>query len=160
MLREVLGDISAFGGAPMYGVLTLLVLLMGQYSLFWQLVLAGALIHGIAYLARVFHFVERPDRQKHHNFLERIDASSFPSIHSGRVAALALLFIYFLSGYCGLNYTGCTPVNVFWSGVFLMFMAVVVAGMRVVLRRHYFVDALFGFILGIFAAQLAASIIA
>ena len=148
MIKEVIADISAWGGAGMYGLVSILIFALyldsgntDYYNLFWRLVIAGALCHIIAYISRATHFSPRPDKQPAKNFLEKIDASAFPSIHSARAASLAIIFMNFFS----------SP----WASTTLLVAAITVPIMRVVLKRHYFVDVLFGFILGLASALVA-----
>jgi len=141
MLKEVIADISAWGGAGLYGLITILAATLGEYDLFWRLVIAGALCHIIAYISRATHFSQRPDKQPAKNFMEKIDASAFPSIHAARSASLAIVLMNFL------NNTAASTI--------LLFAAIIVCIMRVVMKRHYFVDVLFGFILGVASALVA-----
>ena len=128
-------DITALGSAYFYGIVLLLVLALGESKLFWILFLGVALIMIISVLARLVYFKDRPNREAHRNILERIDASSFPSIHTGRIWFLSLAL---------LDSFGSTAVKIFF-----ILLAVIVSYSRIFLKKHDLVDLVGGFVLAV-----------
>ncbi len=88
----------------------------------------------IGSLIKILFFYERPQKQKHNNTIERIDASSFPSIHSARITILTLLLIIY-SGNLLLQ-------------LFLAVIGILVIYSRVYLKKHYYRDVIGGLVLG------------
>ena len=79
MREEFLRDLSSFGGMPIYLVVMTLAFFYNQLllsQLFFGLISAYA----ITTFFRITYFKNRPEKQKYKNWLERIDASSFPSL--------------------------------------------------------------------------------
>ncbi len=128
-------DVTSLGGAFFYGLVSLLALAVGEMELFIRLVIGFALCVGITSLIRVFYFKNRPAKQNYHNFLERLDASSFPSLHTARIVFLCIT----LAGFFQDNYV---------TGV-LTFVAVLVAYSRTYLQKHDWWDLLGGVVLGV-----------
>jgi len=135
-INEFFRDITGFGGIWFY----LLFLLFGFLVFGADFVLSPfvvlVVIYAVAVFVRVFYFKDRPFHELHRNFFERIDASSFPSIHAARATALA----YFISGVFS---------NATWLAVVVAFFVCV---SRIYLRKHYLVDVIGGIILGALAA--------
>jgi membrane-associated phospholipid phosphatase len=135
MWKEVMGDVSAFGGLPLYAIVALIFLFVGEVNVFLFLVLGLVLIYAVASTIRLVKFKVRPDKQKYKNWLQKIDASSFPSLHSARAAFLTLV--------------------VFWYYKNLALLLILIAVMlgvgyaRVWLDRHYIKDVIAGYVLGI-----------
>ncbi len=127
-------DVTSLGGAFFYGLVSLLALALGETELFIRLIIGFVLCVTVTSLIRVFYFKNRPAKQDHHNFLERLDASSFPSLHIGRIVFMCIT----LAGFFQDNYvTG-----------FFTFVAVLVAYSRIYLQKHDWWDLLGGVVLG------------
>ncbi len=87
---ETLTSISKLGSIQLY-----LIILGTSYflqeELFFKFLLFGIiLMTGIAIPIRYFLFKERPKREKYSNCIEKIKASSFPSMHSARFSFLII----------------------------------------------------------------------
>lgn len=128
-------ELTSLGGSVFYGLILLLTLLVGEIDLFIKLLIGYFFSLLIVILIRTFYFKNRPNKQKHQNYLEKIDASSFPSWHATRAIFLALLFSYFF-------------VNRYVT-TSLIIMALFVSYSRIKLKKHDWVDVLGGLILGI-----------
>ncbi len=98
IIPNIFRDLTALGGATFYALLVLLVLLLGEYRLALLLILGFLLTMIIVIGIRLFYFKPRPQKQEYHTFLERIDASSYPSWHTARAFFLALVFIDIYGG--------------------------------------------------------------
>ena len=138
--QEIWQDVKGLGGLPLYIIISLLALLFGKMTLFVQLVIGLALAFGVTVILRFIYFRERPDKKmsEPRNVIERIEAGSFPSLHAMRAAVLGTLLILLFHNLYASILVG--------AGV----LGVAVA--RVVLKRHFFWDVIFGVIIGIVIA--------
>ena len=127
-------ELTALGGSVFYGLLLMLVLLLGEITLFVDLLIGLFFTLFIVVLIRTFYFKNRPKKQKHYNYLEKIDASSFPSWHAARAIFLASMFSYFF-------------VNKYITAV-LILTALAVSYSRIYLKKHDWTDILGGLFLG------------
>ena len=140
-LNDFFRDITAMGGLV---ASLLLILLFVSSQLFAPLVAGSSLIASIIILIRVFYFKDRPNKEMHTNFVERIDASSFPSMHTARIFFLSILFsVYFANLYLTVL---CTII------------AVLVSYSRIYLRKHDWIDVLGGAVVGVATYLLIARI--
>lgn len=89
MLTDLAKDITAFGGLPIYLASTGIMYFI-NLSLALRMFIALAVCYVVTILIRVIWFRERPKKKEFNNFAEKIDASSFPSLHSMRATVLAL----------------------------------------------------------------------
>ncbi len=145
LLLGLARDVTALGSTPFYAYVCLLLLVCAP-AVGGELVVAFVLLMGISYAIKATWFKPRPDHVagvEHGNLLEAVDASSFPSAHSARAAAMA----YLLGGFFA------APVA--WV---LLLGALAVGASRVVLRRHTPVDVLGGFAIGLLAAVLTRAV--
>lgn len=147
-IKETIQDISSLGGLPVFLVVTAVLLsgIGGENSqIIGGLLFVGlGLLFGIIALIRLVWFKERPIAEKHRTLLERIDASSFPSLHSARIALLAVV----LAGFAPPGFRG-----MIWKIALLVLIAAVGYG-RVRLKRHHWTDVIGGWILGILVGIL------
>ena len=137
-------DITSLGSLWIYCIILLLFLLQKDYLIFKKLLAGLVLIQAITIAIRSFYFKERPSRYPHKSYIERIDASSFPSLHSARIAFLSVFFIKYFS-------------NVF-LGILILITAVLVAYSRIRLKKHDLKDVLGGVIVGAAVYLIAASV--
>lgn len=134
MRQENIYDISSLGGNPVYISVAVLFWLFGHVNVTYRLAVALILCYAVTTFFRLAIFRERPQKQKFKNVLERIDASSFPSLHSMRAAVWAL------------------SAAVFFNQPFVWILAAItalsVAAARVLQKRHHLTDAMAGLIAG------------
>ncbi|MEM4254417.1 MAG: phosphatase PAP2 family protein [Candidatus Woesearchaeota archaeon] len=127
-------DTTALGGLAIYVVIAVIFFLLDNYRVFVELVVALALLYGVIAIIRVLFFRKRPDSQKYSGFFTKIDAGSFPSMHSARSLVLAIIL--------GTVFTQAT------IRVLLAIVVLAVAYTRVRLRRHYVSDVVGGIVFG------------
>ena len=127
-------DISDLGDIYFYLIILIVLLTIKQYTLFIKIFSALVLIYIIAAIIRYFYFNARPTKDKYNNLLEKIDASSFPSLHAGRSVILALYAYFNL------------PLAL---SIFIFILTIIIAYTRIYLKRHYISDVIVGAILGI-----------
>ncbi len=135
VFKENFKDISSFGGLPLYIFVSLLFLALGFIDVFYQLIIALFLVYVIFFVVRSIYFKERPKKLKYKNWLEKIDANSFPSAHALRAIVLGLIMISFFS-------------NVYVNSL-VLFVVLLEGFMRVKLKQHFWSDVIFGWIFGI-----------
>ncbi len=127
-------DISALGGMPLYalaGFVFLFFSLVHFFILFFGFMIAFLL----TVLIRAVYFKERPKKQSITNIFERIDASSFPSLHTARASLLFFTLAHFINNYI--------------ISIFFVLAILSVASARILLKKHDIIDVIGGFILGI-----------
>ena len=143
-VKEAIENFSGLGGFGLYGIILISSFIIGNYPLAIRLFIALVIMYAITIFVRYFYFKDRPEPRKYDNIISRIDASSFPSLHSGRAAALALL-------------SGLASQNIILTA-FLILIAIVVAATRVILKKHDIIDVSSGVLLGIASAAAAIAI--
>ena len=130
---ELFSQLTDMGGLFFYGVIAA-YFLINQISVFLQLFYSLIIIMLIGVTVRFFYFKERPKKRKHSNFLEKIDAASFPSLHSARITALFII-IQELMNNLTTAFFGVITLIVIYS--------------RIHLKHHKLKDVLGGILLGI-----------
>ncbi|GIU68965.1 MAG: hypothetical protein KatS3mg002_0201 [Candidatus Woesearchaeota archaeon] len=92
-------------------------------------------VNVISYIIKIVYFKDRPRKQSSNTPLERIDAASFPSVHSGRVTTI-LFWLYFFSN----NITLIILCSFLWAFVIYS---------RFYLKKHYWSDIFGGILIAI-----------
>lgn len=133
-------DMTSLGGMFFYGLLVVGLGLLGHYELAKRLIFAFLIITAITVLIRSVYFKDRPKKQAHSTFLERIDASSFPSIHAARSSALAVI----------LGEFSASP----YFYAFVTCIAILVCLSRHYLKKHDTADIIAGIVLGVVVGSL------
>lgn len=145
MIEEHYRDISSFGSLAIYLLSITIAYFSNSFLLLKQLILALGLAYVVTIIFRISYFKKRPKPQKYKNFFEKIDASSFPSLHSMRATILAVIFASFFA-------------NIFLTIIFTA-IAIAVIATRYLDKRHHLIDsiggALFGLIIGLVAITYA-----
>ncbi|MFH0832740.1 MAG: phosphatase PAP2 family protein [Candidatus Aenigmatarchaeota archaeon] len=124
-------DITVLGSIVFYAIL---MLAFAQTPVFYKLLSGVIVMYAINVPLKFVFFKSRPNRMKYKKFWEKIEASSFPSVHAERAAFLALVFIYAYQ-------------NVFLSSLAIL-LAILVCYSRIYLKKHYWRDIAAGIILG------------
>jgi membrane-associated phospholipid phosphatase len=91
---------------------------------------------------KFLYFIPRPAPQPYSNWLGKIDASSFPSIHTSNSIILA-----FRGTHMAYSAYGLSVLTAFLIALWLLFF-ILMAYSRVVLRKHYPIDIMGGIIFG------------
>jgi undecaprenyl-diphosphatase len=138
--KELWRDVTSLGSAPAWLLFCLLAILHSE-KLFIKLVVAGALCLLLTALIRALYFRKRPKTRPQHGFFSRLDASSFPSLHTARILALAIVVLDALFSL---------PVLILSLAVVLL-----VAYSRILLSHHDFFDLIGGIAVGAFCGWLA-----
>lgn len=138
MQDDWMRDISGLGGFPLYATAVGVALAWGALDLALQLVAALAASHLLTYGLRLLWPRERPEIQTASTPWQRIDASSFPSLHTLRGSAFWTLVALYGGGWATFLIALGVIALLIWS--------------RVWLRRHHLSDALAGAALGLAVA--------
>jgi membrane-associated phospholipid phosphatase len=145
IINDGLKEASFFGGLFFYIFLSAFVFALGKNILFLQLVAVFILTYSATLLIRFFYYKERPRKEKYTNFIERLDASSFPSLHSMRASAMFVVFHFYF--------------NSLWISELFLSLAIAVFASRYFLKKHFLEDILVGAILGLGIAFLVAALL-
>jgi|SRR3989344_2613216 len=130
----ILTDFSSLGSLAIYLIVTIFAFLY-DVSFGLKLALGLIIILGLIILIRILYFKERPKKQEHDSFLEKIDASSFPSIHSARIAFLGTII--------------SLAINKIYVYLLLTAIVVIVCYSRHHLKKHHGIDIIVGALIGI-----------
>ncbi|MBD3319155.1 phosphatase PAP2 family protein [Candidatus Woesearchaeota archaeon] len=132
--KEVITDITSFGGMPIFLVAIFLFYFADQ-TMMWRLIAAIIVAYVVTIAIRAVYFKRRPDKSKVHTAVDRIAQSSFPSLHAMRSTILAILVMMFYQ-----------HPAVYVVGISII---VVTGFSRVFLKRHDSVDVIAGTIIGV-----------
>ena len=135
VVDEIFRDITTFGSLFFALVLAGVLLILGQFALLWKLVVGVIFTFTVTLLIRLCYFKKRPEAQAYHNLFGKIDASSFPSLHTARVVFMALTFGFFF--------------HQLLASILLVLLAGLVVYSRIYLHKHDWIDILGGAVLGV-----------
>ena len=138
--KSIIRDITTFGGTPFYIALTVFLLLINQSNAALDLLIAFIIIMAVSIISRMIHFKERPKKESYSSFVGKMEASSFPSVHSARSFFLATYFAQFF--------------NTTQTWILLITAATFVAWSRIKLKKHDLADVSAGAILGTLTTYL------
>lgn len=139
MLRdELIEDMKCLGGFWLYLIISFVFLILGEFAWGVLLLVSLAVAFVVIILVRLAYFKPRPAPYKIKGVYSRIDASSFPSMHSARAAILAVILSYYFR----------SPAL---TAVFVV-CALGVSAARVVSRKHFLTDVIAGLVLGVVIA--------
>ena len=145
LIAGFMRDITSLGSTPFYGLVCLFFLLQKNWGIFFQLIIGFILVMIVCYIIKAIYHKERPDHMhsgRPQNIFEKVDLSSFPSVHAARTAIL----------YQVIN----KNFESFGLWFFMLLFLIVVAYSRVYLRRHTIVDVIGGVIIGIAVTLLGS----
>lgn len=135
IIKKIFEEMTFLGGILFYILLSLLFLIIGKNNIFIQFILALFIIYFLTFIIRIFYFKNRPKKIHYKNFIEKLDASSFPSIHVARATFIILLIIF-----------------TFLPNFYLIFLLLILYGLviysRIYLLKHDLIDIIGGILLG------------
>lgn len=135
--NDLVRDVTALGSLFFYILIMIFFLLFKNYEPFNRLLLGLVIIYPITILFRTYLFKNRPKKIKYDSYIEKLDASSFPSLHAARTGFMALVLSNFFNNLTIL--------------ILLILLAFAIAYSRIYLKKHDFKDILGGLVLGILA---------
>lgn len=134
-------SLSELGSIYGYLFLMFMVYSFGNSRLFLMLLSSLVLSYIIAVTIRVIYFKDRPSKEKYNNILEKIDASSFPSIHAMRSSIVFALFTLYFN-------------DVFLAVMFFI-TSLMISISRYKIKKHYWLDIIIGYLIGLIIACLS-----
>lgn len=134
-INNTIKEFSLFGSLPFYVFIVLFLFILGYRVLSIKLILGLIFSYFLVFLIRWIYFKDRPKKEKYNNFLEKIDASSFPSLHSMRAVVL--------SGLISLKLVSLNTLILFGFMMLCVFLS------RWHIKKHYLADILFGAVFGL-----------
>jgi len=137
IIKKFFEEISFFGGISFYLFLIILFFIMGWVNYSLRFLFALIIIYFITFLIRLIYFKPRPEKEGYGNFLEKIDASSFPSVHAARATFLC---------FFGVIISNNVKISLL---IYVLFFLVLYS--RIYLRKHYLTDVIGGVLLGLFS---------
>lgn len=132
-LKDWTRDITSLAN-PIILVLVPFIFL-GSSKVFFTLLIALLVNEIFASLIKVIYPKKRPTGQTYSTILEKIDAGSFPSIHASRIT------LAYLTIFSNTNSTGIK--------IAVLSVIILVILSRILLKKHYWIDVIGGFILGL-----------
>ncbi|MBW2998345.1 phosphatase PAP2 family protein [Candidatus Woesearchaeota archaeon] len=135
IIEKCWNQITSFGGVFFYMFLVAFFFVLDYQELSKKLLISLIIAYLITATIRIFYFKNRPKRQRYKNILEKIDASSFPSMHSMRSAIYIILIPHYLN-------------NLFVLILFSL-LAIMICISRYVIKKHYANDIIAGFVMGL-----------
>ncbi len=143
-------DFSSIGSMVFYGLVMIMFFILEFYKISLFLLLSFILLSSITIIIRSIYFKTRPNVMKHNSFFERLDASSFPSVHSARIIVLFLTYLFFFEINLSITIVlGAITLCVLYS--------------RIYLKKHYLIDVVFGvlngFVVGVIVNYLVGKLL-
>ncbi len=132
-LKEWTRDITSLAN-PLILVMVPFIFL-GASRPFYILLLALLINEILASIIKIIFPKKRPTGQSYKNLIEKIDAGSFPSLHASRIT-----LVYF---------TILSNTNTIAIKMLCVFVVILVIISRIRLKKHYWIDVLGGFIIGL-----------
>ncbi len=126
-------DLTTFGGFLFYLLVTILAVLLREREIAFNLISGFGLTFLAILLIRTFYYKDRPRKEEHHTFIQRIDACSFPSWHMARILFMALII----------------GKGTMFLTTFFMMVALLVGYSRIYLKKHDWIDVVSGGVLAI-----------
>jgi len=145
VFEKMMWHLSGLGTTVFMIILGVAAFLLGKATLSIQIAAGIILVYAVVFPIKWFFYKERPAKKKYSNWLERLDAASFPSAHSNRAALLFVILSSFFN-------------NIYFA-IFLFAMSISVSCTRVYLERHYWIDVIFGYVLGIAEGIIIVSLV-
>ncbi|MBU0457144.1 MAG: phosphatase PAP2 family protein [Nanoarchaeota archaeon] len=132
-INQLFRDVTSLGSFIFFFLILILTLALQETGLFFKLLIGLIFIMFASLLIRIIFFKNRPRKQEYNNLIEKLDASSFPSIHTARIIFQSLIFINFFNDKL-ITY-------------FFILLSILVSYSRVYLKKHDWFDLLGGLIL-------------
>ena len=137
-LKDMFTAITALGSAYFYSALVIFLLLIGMRNIAIQIIIGLLLSYFFVILLRIFYFKERPEKEEYFNFFTKINASSFPSLHT--------LTSVYIATVLSRN------LLILSVTIFLYILSLLIAYSRIYLKKHYYSDVLMGLFIGMIAS--------
>jgi len=134
LLNAGFKQITELGSSTLTAIIVLALIFFNK-ELALRIIIGILGVTIISYLIKIFFFKQRPKKQSKDTFIERVDASSFPSVHSARITVMAFWFIAYFN-------------NIYFV-IFTLIIGLLVIYSRVYLKKHYWIDVIGGLIISL-----------
>ncbi len=134
-------DLTVFGSLWFYIFIAMIFLIQKDYGMLKKLIAGFVFIYLVVIAIRSFYFKNRPKKYSYDSYLEKLDAASFPSLHSARAVYLSMILMKFFD-------------KIFIS-ILLLILVSIVAYSRIYLKKHDVKDVSAGFVVGILVYLIA-----
>jgi membrane-associated phospholipid phosphatase len=124
-------DVTSLG-SMWFVFLILFVVFFVDKMVALRLLISFILVELVGAVIKALFHKKRPNKQKFKNTLEKIDAGSFPSVHSAMIVVVAF-----------------SLWNIFPIKSLLLVIVLLVGASRIFLKKHYIIDVIGGYILGL-----------
>ncbi len=138
-------EVTSFGGIFVLLAVIGILIISKNIILSLQLFVGIIILYIITVVIRSFYFKKRPENRKYTSFIGKLDASSFPSLHSARPLFFTLVIWSFYKDTYLL--------------IFLLFLTLCASYSRIYLKKHYWSDVLGGWFFGVLTYFVVISII-
>jgi undecaprenyl-diphosphatase len=148
LFHQIAENLTALGSMVFFGIVFIFTFLTDRW-ISYQLLFATLVSFSLIVLIRLIYFKERPENKgknkKVSHFVDIIDSSSFPSMHSTNSFIIALIL--------GLNQKSV------WVFVFLVLVATLISMTRYYFKKHYPIDIIVGMALGIITSLITVFLV-
>ena len=136
-IDAVMKTVSVLGNIISLGFIFIFLLFIKQFIFALEFAAVIAVVMIICYLIKILFKTKRPDyrEKKDLTIFEKIDLSSFPSVHAARMTSLPVIVYLFF--------------NDALLAIFLLILLIFVIFSRLYLKRHYFRDIIGGILIGV-----------
>ncbi len=133
--KEFIKDVSSLGSLAFYLLAILVTFMIGEYGLSYRLIVSLATVFIVTYSIKFFYIKPRPDfrKKKFSSLLERLNESSFPSVHAARITVLSAVLYSIFPQVLSLS----------------LLLVITVACSRIMMKRHYLTDVIAGTAMGL-----------
>ncbi len=138
--NDFIKNVSALGTLPFFLIIISILYSINQIHFAIQLALGIFIGHLITYLIRLIYRKERPIPQKYESLVEKIDTSSFPSLHSVRAIIFFIISVMNSQSLTAYFIFSIYALGILWS--------------RHYLQRHDWIDIFGGALIGLFIGLL------
>ena len=135
-ISNLLNHISALGSKEITLLIPIFFFLIDEKILAYKIFLGLIIIYSIGIIIRLTYNKERPKHKPRNNILQKIDANSFPSMHSSRSTFLLIILIQYFEYQIKII-----------AFFYIIYITILYA--RIHKKRHDFIDLVGGIFLGI-----------
>lgn len=134
-INSFMQDMTAFGTLYHFIMLLAVLIAFSHFSLAYKLIMGQVIMYMFSIPLKIFLFNNRPKKMNYENIIEKIEASSFPSVHTMRIFFVSSVLV--------------STFNNLMLSVILVALSLLVGYSRIYLKRHYYSDVIAGAIIGI-----------
>jgi membrane-associated phospholipid phosphatase len=131
-IANLLNHISALGSKEITTLIPIFFYLINQKQLAIKIFIGLIIVYTIG----LIYNKERPKQKPRNNLLQKIDANSFPSMHSTRITYILLILLQYFQYEIKIS-------------IFLSIIYITILYARIHKKRHDYIDIVGGIILGI-----------